>query len=164
MSGLSTLMQCFLLNLLLTPAYRGKYQYSDGIKVLTLSRRIRDILATICDDKIVWKVYFLETYRRNSSHFSSSSGALANTKFGLCYFHLKVQMAKFISFPKQVRGCLYSSMVPCPSCVVAPKSQLGQSWDTYMPTHFPDRLVESIVGHVFTIFAHNSGYTQLFRA
>ena len=31
--------------------------------------------------------------------------------------------AKFIiSFPKLVRGCLYSNMIPCPLCVVAPKS------------------------------------------
>ena len=28
-------------------------------------------------------------------------------------------------------------MIPCPPCVVAPKSQLGQPWDAYTPTHFP---------------------------
>ena len=47
-----------------------------------------DVLTIICDDKIVREVYFLETYYRNSSHFPSSSGALANTRFCLRYFRL----------------------------------------------------------------------------
>ena len=49
----------------------GHYQCSD-----TFSWRRRDVLATIYDDKIVRDVYFLETYCRNSSHFSSSSSTL----------------------------------------------------------------------------------------
>ena len=71
-----------------------------------------------------------------------------------------LRTAKFIS--KHV-VFLYRSMIPCPPYVVAPKSQLGQPWDAYTPTYFPERLVESIIGHAFTIFVHNSGYTELFR-
>ena len=38
--------------------YRGKYQSSD-----IFSRRIRGVLVTICDDKMVRELYFLETAR-----------------------------------------------------------------------------------------------------
>ena len=40
----------------------------------------RGILVTICDDKIVLEVYFMEAYCRNFVHFS---GALANTNCGI---------------------------------------------------------------------------------
>ena len=131
----------------------GRYQCSDSF-----SRRIRDVLATIFNDKIVQQVYFLETYCRTPHTFLQV--AVYARKYKIQPKVVYLRTAKFISLPKQARGC---NMIPCPPCVVAPKSQLGQPWDAYTQLHFPERLVESIIGHAFTIFVHNSGYTQLFR-
>ena len=47
--------------------------------------------------------------------------------FSVKSIYLRTPM--FISLPRQVRGCLYSSMIPCPPSVIASKSQLGQPWD-----------------------------------
>ena len=62
---------------------RGKYQYSDGIYQCsdTFSWRIRDILATICDDKIVREVFFWKFIAGTLLQVAGRSGA--NTKFAI---------------------------------------------------------------------------------
>ena len=108
--------------------------------------------ATICDDKIVrrctsWKLIagtphtFLQVAARSQ---------IRNPDYAIYFRLIKsiyIRTAKFISLPKQARGSLYSSMIPCPPCVVASSVSLG--------TRTRQRIYrsDSIIGHAFAIFS-----------